>query len=189
MTGATSHLSTENGIDSISPCSASFVLVFHFHGRTRLSGIRAMPSSPSLNARLLVGTQHKFVLFESSTVPNPVIEVQNPASFCSKIGISRENPAAMLPRFNRILMKPAPHGATADGSYQARLPDMIDNIFSAPARKGNSIFSRQLTGDGFTLTLHKICSFYFGFFMLPSEAHQGSAADLVEPHDLHSLSG
>jgi hypothetical protein len=38
----------------------------------------------------------------------------------------------------------------------------------------------------FTLTLHKICSFYFLFFMLPSEAHQGSAADLVEPHDLHS---
>jgi hypothetical protein len=37
-----------------------------------------------------------------------------------------------------------------------------------------------------TLTLHKICSFYFLFFMLPSEAHQGSAADLVEPHDLHS---
>lgn len=135
----------------ISPCSASFVLVFHFYGRTRLSGISGMPPSPSLNAGLLIGTQHKFVLFESPAVPNPVIEIENPASFCGKTGISWENPAAMLPWFDGVLMQPAPYGATADGSYQARLPDIIDNIFSAPARKGNFIFSWQLTGDRFNL--------------------------------------
>ena len=38
-----------------------------------------------------------------------------------------------------------------------------------------------------TLTLHKICNSYFLFFMLPPEAHRGSAADLVELHDLRSL--
>jgi hypothetical protein len=108
-----------------------------------------MLSSPSLNAGLLVGAQHKFVFFESSAVPNPVIEVENPASFCGKIGISWEDPAAMLPRFNGVLMQPAPHGAAAEGSYQARLPDIIDNIFSAPARKGNLICSWQLTGRFF----------------------------------------
>jgi hypothetical protein len=38
----------------------------------------------------------------------------------------------------------------------------------------------------FTLALHKICNFYFLFFMLPPEAYRGSAAGLVELHDLRS---
>jgi hypothetical protein len=37
-----------------------------------------------------------------------------------------------------------------------------------------------------TLALHKICDFYFLFFMLPPEAHRESAADLVELHYLRS---
>ena len=38
----------------------------------------------------------------------------------------------------------------------------------------------------FTLALHKICNSYLLVFMLPPEAHRGSAADLVELHDLRS---
>ena len=110
-----------------------------------------MSPSPSLNTGLLIGTQNKLILFEWLTVPNPVIEVENSSGFSAKARISGENPAAMLPWFDGILMQPAPHCATADGSYQTRLPDVIDNIFSAPARKGNFIFSRQLTGDRFNL--------------------------------------
>jgi len=122
----------------ISPCPASFVLVFHLRGRARLSGISRMSPSTSLHTGLLIGTQNKLILFHWLTVQNPVIEVENTSGFSPKTGISGENPAAVGPWFDGILIEPAPHGATADGSYQTRLPAVIENIFTAPARKGTS---------------------------------------------------
>lgn len=125
----------------ISPCPASFIVVFHLHGSTRLRGIGSMSSSPSSDTGLLIRTQNKLILFGWFFIPNPVIEIENISGFSSKIRISTENPAPMLPRLDDVLVQPAPHCAIADRSNETRLPDMIHNIFSTPARKGNPIFS------------------------------------------------
>jgi len=129
----------------------SFIFVFHLHRLTRLSGIGSVPPSPSLNTGLLIGTEHKLIVFEWCAVPNPVIEIENSSGFGGKSRVPGENPAAMLPWFGGILIEPALHGAPADGSCQTRLSGVLGNIFSAPATKGNVISSRQLTGDCFNL--------------------------------------
>jgi len=67
------------------------------------------------------------------------------------VRVPGENPAAMLPWFDGILMEPAPYGAPADGSGQAGLSGVGGNIVTAPAGKGNVIGSQQLTGDCFNL--------------------------------------
>lgn len=110
-----------------------------------------MSPSPSLDTGLLIGTQSKLILFERFFVPNPVIEIENFSGFSGKIWISGENPTPMLPRLDGVLMQPAPHCATANRSNETRLPDMIHNIFNAPARKGDPIFNGQFTGDRFNL--------------------------------------
>jgi hypothetical protein len=135
----------------ISPCPASFILVFYLHGRSRLRRIGSVSPSPSLDTGLLIGTQNKLILFERFFVPNPMIQIENFSGFSSKIWISGENPTPMLPRLDGVLMQPAPHCITADRSNETRLPNMTHNIFNAPARKGYSIFSWQFTGDRFNL--------------------------------------
>ncbi len=87
-----------------------------------------MSPSAILNTGLLIGTQNKLILFEWFPVPNPVIEVENTSGFRGKTRISGENPTAMLPWFDGILIEPAPHCAAADGSYQTRLPDVIHSL-------------------------------------------------------------
>ena len=68
-----------------------------------------MPPSPGLNAGFFVSTDNELIFFERFAVPNPLIEVQNSSGLGDKIWVSRENPAAMLPRLDCVLMQPPPY--------------------------------------------------------------------------------
>src|SRR5512136_177520 len=85
---------------NISPCPTSFIFVFYLDGRTGLSRIGRVPSRPSLDTRLVIGTQDKFVFSQLLAVPNPLVEVQDSSCFLGKLRVSGENPGTMLPRLD-----------------------------------------------------------------------------------------
>src|SRR5215469_1940808 len=70
------------------------------------------------------------------------VQIENATSFVGKVGITREDPTAVIPGPNGILMQPAPKRAAADGRHQTGLTDLARQIRSAPARQ------RQVVGGG-----------------------------------------
>lgn len=73
-----------------------------------------MQTNARLNARLLVGRNHEVIVCQELALPEPLIEIQYPFCFGLKVGIAREDPTAMLPGANGILIEPSPDGAAAD---------------------------------------------------------------------------
>ena len=110
-----------------------------------------MSPGPSLDTGLLIGTQNKFIVFESFSVVNPLIEVKDSPGFFGKLRVSGENPGTMLPRFDSILIQPSPHRTIADRSHNTGLASVSGNVCGTPARKRDLMRCRQLTCDSFNL--------------------------------------
>ena len=110
-----------------------------------------MSSTASLDAGFLIGRQHQLVVFERLTVPHSFIEIQDASRFLEKVGITREDPRAVSPRADGILVEPSPHGAVADCGHQAGLTGLSSQIGNAPARQGNLTGAGQLTCQGLDL--------------------------------------
>jgi hypothetical protein len=117
----------------IRPGTATLILVFNPHRRPRLRWERAMPAATGLNAGLFVGRQNELIFFEPMTVPNPLVQVENTSRLFRKAWISREDPTAMLPRPNCILVQPPPYCRAADGCYTSRLDDRRGKISRTPS--------------------------------------------------------
>jgi GTPase len=61
-----------------------------------------------LQLRLLVGADHVFVRAQPTALEASLIEVEHPAGFLRKGGVADEDPGALLPRLQRIVMQPTP---------------------------------------------------------------------------------
>jgi hypothetical protein len=66
--------------------------------------------------------RHKLVLGQRLALPDPMIEIQDAPRFSRKIRIAWKDPTTVLPRPDRILVKPAPDRALTDGGPQSRSP-------------------------------------------------------------------
>jgi len=66
-----------------------------------------MPANPGLNTGLLISTEHIFVSSQGHSIPYSLIQIQHPSRFLLELGISGEDPTAMLPGFNGVLVQPA----------------------------------------------------------------------------------
>jgi len=97
----------------IGPGAAPRVLVLDTSGLSGTGRQGGMLSKACLDAGLLVGGEHKLVVAQRMAFPVPGVEVQDTAGFGDELWIARENPAAMLPGANRILMEPTPNGLGA----------------------------------------------------------------------------
>ena len=131
----------------IGPSATSGVFMFHLHRLARLGWIGRMATATRLNARFFIGRQNKFVILKGLTIPCPVIEIQNPASFFGKLRIPGKNPRAVTPGTNSILMEPSPYRAIAHGSSKTRLSDFPAQISNAPSRKRYMMGQGQFTGQ------------------------------------------
>jgi hypothetical protein len=60
-----------------------------------------------LDARLLVGAEHKITRPQRFVLPSTLIQVQDAAGLDGKSGVAGEDPAAMAPRPQRVLAEPA----------------------------------------------------------------------------------
>ena len=71
----------------------------------------------------------------AASLPTPLVEIKNAAGLDGKLGIARKDPAAMLPRADRVRIEPAPDGAIADGRGQPRLPRLLRHVGHAETRE------------------------------------------------------
>jgi len=132
----------------VRPSPAPTIFVFHPH---RFPGLRrkgGMPACAGLNGGLLVRGQNELVAFRRFSLKDPLVEVEDAGGFGRKVRIARKNPAPVLPGFYRILGKPAPDGAVADGGRQSGLPDLPGHVGGAHPGEWNPQRSGQFTGDG-----------------------------------------
>ena len=135
----------------ISPSAAARVFMFHLHRDAGLRGEGSMPTAACLDAGFFVGGEDEFTVFQRMPQPHSLIQVEDTPRFFGEMGVSRENPAAMLPRADGVLMEPAPDGGPADAGDQPGLAHLGGQIGAAPSRDGQSEGGGQLTGQGFNL--------------------------------------
>jgi len=118
---------------NVGPGSAPKILVLYLHRATRAAGARRMFAPPGLNAGFFICGDNELIILQRLPFPCAGIQVQNATGFVGKVGIAREDPTAVIPGPNGILMQPAPQRAAADGRHQARLTSLSRQIRRTPA--------------------------------------------------------
>lgn len=73
-----------------------------------------MFSEARLDAGLFVRTENELIGPEFTAFPK-VLEIQELAAFLLEVAVAREDSAALLPRADGVLVKPAPYGGVAEG--------------------------------------------------------------------------
>lgn len=116
----------------VGPGPAPKILVLYLHRATRAAGAGRMFASPGLNAGFFVRGDHELIILQGLPFPCAGIQIENATGFVGKVGIAREDPTAVIPGPNGILMQPAPKCAAADGSHQSRLTNLSRQIRGTP---------------------------------------------------------
>src|SRR5262249_27008912 len=77
-----------------------------------------------------------------------LVQVQNRDGLFEEPGVGGLLPAAILPRFDLLGLKPALHGRRGDGRDDAPLDDGLGEITRGPARQGFTRVAGQRAGEG-----------------------------------------
>lgn len=135
----------------IGPGSVPLVFVLDLHRLMRCRRQCRVNSRAGLDAGLFVCGDNEIVDSERATLPLSLVQVQEPASFDLKIGIAGKDPAAMLPRTNRILVQPAPQRAVADARHQTTITNVSSQFRHAPTSQWFLVLRGQFAGQGLNL--------------------------------------
>src|SRR6266540_5626580 len=135
----------------IGPGAPTLIFVLDPHPPPGLGGQTRVPPQACLDARLLVRRQHKLVLTERPALPEPGVQVEDPAGLLGKVRIPREEPTPMLPRANGVFVEPAPHGAVAKRGGQAGAPRLGSQLAGAETGERQAALARCFTGDSLDL--------------------------------------
>src|SRR5215210_326564 len=135
--------------------SPSFVLVLHPHEPIFVGWQGRVAALTGLDGGLLVGRDDVFSFSESLTLPSTLVEVQYPPGFLGEVGVSGEDPGAMIEGKDRIFGKPPPDASTRDRRHDAPLHRLPRYFLSAPAAQGNPADRRKLTSEGLHLHSHR----------------------------------
>jgi len=111
-----------------------------------------MDAQPRLDAGLLVSGDDVFVLAQRLTLPAVLVQVQDAPGLGLEVRIARKDPAAVLPRPDRVLVQPTPDRAVADARHQARALSVARNVGHAEARQRQAEVGRQFASK--RLDLH-----------------------------------
>ena len=132
----------------IGPGPQPLVFVFNSHGLARLWRQRLMFSEARLDAGLFVRTENELIGPEFTAFPEALVEIQKSAGFLFEVWVARKDPAAVLPRTDGVLVKPAPYCGVAERSRQTRVPHMRSEFGYTPTRKRQACDRGKLTGNG-----------------------------------------
>ena len=135
----------------IGPSPQPFVFVLDFHRPAGSCGQRPSFSAACLDAGLFIGGENELLGAEFTALPDALVQIQDPSGLGFKIGISRKDPAAVLPRPDGILAQPSPDGGITQGCGETASADMGTEFGHAPARKGHTEAMGEFAGDGFNL--------------------------------------
>lgn len=106
-----------------------------------------MDTQPRLDASLPVDGDDELVLAQPLPLPAALVQVQDAPGLGLEVRIAREDPAAMLPRADRVLVQPTPYRAVTDTRHQARLPGMPRHVGHAESGQRQAQGGRQLAGQ------------------------------------------
>ena len=82
------------------------------------------------------------------SVPLSFVQVQQPFGLQRKLRVAREDPTAVLPRSDGILVQPTPDGTAADGRHQPRASCLTGQFRRTPAGEWHPMLARQFTRHG-----------------------------------------
>ncbi len=99
-----------------------------------------------LQLRLLIGADDVLVLTERLALPQPVVQVQDPAGLDGEVRIAGEDPRPVLPRLDRILSQPAPHGRGRDRLHDSAVDRFGGQLRAAPPGQRHPGLGRQRAG-------------------------------------------
>ena len=106
-----------------------------------------MDAGTGLDARLLVGTENKFVVREAPAFPEALVQIENRTGLREEVWVARKDPASVLPRPDGVGVQPPPDRAVANGSDQSRATYVVPELGDAPPGKGDTKLARQFTGE------------------------------------------
>ena len=106
------------------------VLVFNSGWAVRCGRRSRLFTTAGLNARLFVGRDHKIVSAQWSTFPDAMVQIKNRAGLGSKIGITRKDPASVLPRAKGVATEPSPQGRATNLSDEALSNHVLPNFLN-----------------------------------------------------------
>jgi hypothetical protein len=81
-----------------------------------------------LHARFFVSRNDEVVRREGAAVVAAGVEIEYATRLPRKIGIAGEDPGAVLPRSDRVVVQPPPHGLVADGGDDATLLRLAHDV-------------------------------------------------------------
>ena len=136
----------------VGPSPAALILVFDLPCRAGSRGVAGVAAA-CLDTGLLVGRKHELIGLQRLSLPDSVIEIEEPAGRPRAGGIPRKQPAAVLPGADGVFVEPAPDGAARQAGHQAG-PAGMASQFSAPTRQGAVPPRGQFTGQGLDLDDH-----------------------------------
>jgi hypothetical protein len=108
-------------------------------------------AAAGLNTGLFICRDHEVIGAQRDVLPNALVQVKDATGLCSKVGITREKPASMLPRAQRIAAEPAPQGSAADLRDQPLSNNVLADVGDREPGRGQSEAVRKLTGDRLNL--------------------------------------
>ena len=135
----------------IGPGATAGVFLFNASALARTRGQGRMLAEARLDAGFLVGTGDELVGLKRLPVPLSGVEVEDTPSLGGEIWVTREYPAAMLPRADGVFVEPPPDCLVADGGHDAAALGLAHNVCSAQAGERKTQRGGQLTGNGLNL--------------------------------------
>jgi len=135
----------------IGPGPAAGVLVFDVHGSVRPATLRSMLAPAGLNAGLFIRGDHEFIILQRLVSPLAGIEIQHAAGLGGKVRVTGEDPTAVIPGPDGVMMQPAPQRAAADRGDQTALLNLLHQVAGTPARKRSTVLGRKFAPQGFNL--------------------------------------
>ena len=149
FTSAEDSCSMDVPSSKICQSALSLIFVFNTHFGTGFGRERFGHSSSRLDAGLLVSRNYIIVRSQRHSHPHALIQVQDRPRFAGKFGITRKNPAPILPRLDGIFTQPSPDGDPTDAGNNSGFQNMPFNFFAAKTRQRYTQFRGKLTSQGF----------------------------------------
>ena len=104
----------------IHPGSAAFIFMFHSDRTAGLARLSRMFAATCLDASLLVRGDDELIILQWLTIPFTSVQIEQATGLFGETRIAREDPTAVIPGTDSIVMQPAPKCAAADRSPQTR---------------------------------------------------------------------
>ena len=135
----------------IGPGTSAKVFMLDSGGAVRSGWQCRLFSAPGLNTRLLVSRDHEVISAQCSALPHALIEVKDGTGFGSKVGVTREDPASMLPWTESVGAEPAPQGRAADFRDEALRNHVLPDLIDGKPRERKSEAVRKFAGQRLNL--------------------------------------